>query len=70
MDKLYFESHEEFFAKIGDSYLHPTSCGDNIYSTSVEEMYQHFKARLVEELMVKSPELLEPAELIDTRPVD
>ncbi len=65
-----FTDHVDFFKKVGDSHLGPKSYGECFYPVSVEEMYQYFKTRLVEELMVKSPELLEPAELIDTKPVD
>jgi hypothetical protein len=46
-----FENHQEFFKCVGDHGLHPTSFGEGIYSISVEEMYQHFKARLFAELM-------------------
>ena len=34
-------------------------------NASAEEMYQAFKARLIEELKVESDELLYPADLVD-----
>ena len=34
-------------------------------STDIEEMYQEFKIRLINELSVESPELLERASIVD-----
>ena len=41
-----FKDYEEFFRLVGDKYLFPTSYGENIFDFSIEELYQHIKARL------------------------
>lgn len=44
--KKQFKDHEEFFGTVGDQYLQPTQFGECFWPITVEEMYQHFKARL------------------------
>lgn len=44
-----FSTHKEFFEKVGNDYLHPTYYGENYHSFTIEEMYQHFKARFIDE---------------------
>lgn len=46
------KNYDQFFAKAGESVLHTNSYGESIYSVSVEELYQHFKKRMMEELSV------------------
>jgi hypothetical protein len=48
-DKLEFKTHEDFFQAVGDCYLHPMTFGESPNPVSVEEMYQHFKARMLDE---------------------
>lgn len=50
-----FKDHKDFFNTIGSQYLHPSQWGESIFPVSVEEMYLHFKARLMEELIVSLP---------------
>ncbi len=45
-----YKDYTEFFAKIGDQYLHPTAYGESFYHFTIEEMYQHFKERMMTEL--------------------
>lgn len=47
-------TYEEFFAVNGDSLLHPTLNGEAINSITIEEMYQHFKARLLAETVTNT----------------
>lgn len=49
-----YENHEEFFKNLGDRW---------VGHVTVEEMYQHFKSRLVTEVAVNSDELMNYAEL-------
>ena len=48
-----YKNQVEFFEKCGDDYLQPKSFGECIYPVTVEEMYQHFKSRLIDELKVR-----------------
>ena len=48
-----FNDHEEFFRSCGDYHLE-TSYFECERSFSVDEMYEHFKARLMEELKANS----------------
>ena len=53
--------HEEFFRKWGDCRLY-----DRLDSGfPIEDMYQAFKGRLISEVGVSSPELLNLGELVD-----
>ena len=63
-----FKSHEKFFERVGESYIEPIRWGECLWPVSVEEMYQHFKARLLTEIAVESPELLNRAELVAVTP--
>lgn len=65
MSNKEFSTHELFFERVGGDYLHPTCYGESIWHVTVEEMYQHFKKRLITELAVSSPELLQHAEIFD-----
>ena len=60
-----YKTHQEFFDKCGDQWLHPKQYGECIYSCTVEEMYQHFKARLAEELVVDAPDLRVMGRLVE-----
>ena len=62
-----YKDYNDFFEKCGDQWLHPTQFGECIYPMTVEEMYQHFKTRLLSEIAVESPELLNRAEVIDIK---
>ena len=62
-----YKDYNDFFEKCGDQWLHPTQFGECIYPMTVEEMYQHFKSRIIAELAVKSEEMLYSAELFDTQ---
>lgn len=53
--KREYETHQEFFEKAGDQWLHPMQYGECFYAVTVEEMYQHFKARLMEETEIDAP---------------
>ena len=46
-----FENHEEFFRRVGDAGLHPTSWGECLFPVRVEDMYQFFKARMQAEAL-------------------
>jgi hypothetical protein len=63
-----FKTYESFFERTGDSYIEPIRWGECLWPVSVEEMYQHFKARLISEIAAESPELLERAKLVDVAP--
>lgn len=49
--KQEYETHEDFFKNVGDTYLHPSFYDIN-FPITVEEMYQHFKSRMMEELEI------------------
>lgn len=53
-----YKGHKEFFDTVGDCFLRPEifSC---TWSVTVEETYQHFKTRMLDELHEKQ----EPPEL-------
>lgn len=57
-----FENHEEFFEHMGETVVR-TKFYETDCHISVEEMYQHFKARLISEVFVISEELLSPVDL-------
>jgi len=60
-----YKSQEDFFDKVGEHALYPKFYGDCLWPVSVEEMYKHFKERLIEELAGRSDELLGDVELYD-----
>lgn len=60
-----YEDHQEFFAKCGDKWLQPKEFGECLFPVKVEEMYQHFKARLKVELAVDAPDLRAMGVLVD-----
>lgn len=41
-----WNNEQEFFEKAGDQWLHPMQYGECFWPVTIEEMYQHFKARL------------------------
>jgi hypothetical protein len=45
-----FESHEQFFDYAGDHFIQPRSRGECYFPVTVEELYRHFKARMLYEL--------------------
>lgn len=45
-----FKNYDEFFESVGDHDLHPKYWGECHYPVAVEELYQHFKARLLREM--------------------
>ena len=45
-----FKDYREFFEKNGDAYIKPVKFGECIFPVTVEEMYQHFKARMWDEI--------------------
>jgi hypothetical protein len=45
-----FKDFSDFFEKVGDNYLHPTQYGEIVWPISVEELYQHFKSRILCEI--------------------
>ena len=51
-----FKDYTDFFDKCGDDWLHPRQYGGCIWPVTVEEMYQHFKDRMVAELNEKAPD--------------
>ena len=61
-----YSDHKEFFDKCGDQWIHPTSYGECFYPVTIEEMYAHFKSRLISEVAGKSEELLYSVELFDS----
>lgn len=46
------ETYHKFFECCGDHWIHPKVYGECIFACTVEEMYQHFKARMVDELNI------------------
>lgn len=50
-----FDSQEEFFEHVGDMFIEPKQFGECLWPVTVEELYQHFKARLIAELHVIPP---------------
>ena len=48
-----YKDQVEFFERCGDQYIHPKSYGECTYSVTVEEMYQHFKSRMMIDLQVR-----------------
>lgn len=58
--------YKDFFDHAGEHYVHPKTYGESLYPVTVEELYQHFKTRLINEISVRSDELLNDAEIIDT----
>lgn len=59
----------ELFSRHSDLYVE-LYIYDIGYSIRVEDLYQAFKGRLMQELAVASPELLEPAHLFDNTDED
>lgn len=53
MSEQRFNNHKDFFSYCGRHYLHPKIYGECFNPVSVEEMYQHFKARMIEELEIE-----------------
>jgi hypothetical protein len=45
-----YKDWREFFARAGSDYCTRSSGVTNIWPVTVEEMYQHFRARLIHEL--------------------
>ena len=60
-----YENHKEFFERAGDDCIHPKSFGECYWPVTVEEMYQHFKARLMEETAIDAPDLRVMGKLVD-----
>lgn len=58
-----YKDSKDFFDKCGKHFI-KTELGD-IQIVSVEDMYQHFKARMIDELRVNSSELLYFAKLVE-----
>lgn len=58
------EDYEDFFRQFGHR-DQPLVNAQEWNLPTVERMYQAFKARIIAELRVTTPELLERAELID-----
>jgi hypothetical protein len=44
-----FKDHNAMFDRIGESYLYPKQFGECIWPVSIEDLYQAFKARMLEE---------------------
>jgi len=44
-----FKNQVDFFEKCGDNYISPKLYGECIYSVTVEEMYEYFRARFCDE---------------------
>jgi hypothetical protein len=57
-------NQEQFFGVFGDEYVRVHSYPAH-REVRVEDLYQHFKARLMAELAVSSPELLQLASLAE-----
>jgi len=51
-----FKDHHDLFEKVGEQYLHPKYWGESIWPVSVEDLYQAFKARMLEEQAASAPE--------------
>jgi hypothetical protein len=49
-------THEQFFGVHGDDYVRLFSFGDD-RDMRVEDLYQHFKNRIMAELAVQAPDL-------------
>ena len=63
--KRKYETHQEFFDKAGNDWLHPLSFGECYWPVTVEEMYQHFKARMMEETAIAAPDLRTMGKIVD-----
>jgi len=63
---MQFKNHNEFFEYTGDYHIKAITYGVDC-SFEVEEMYQHFKARLLEELAATSLKLHEADEEFSPR---
>lgn len=48
-----FQDQETFFAHVGHHVLFPKFYGETYWAVTVEEFYQHFKARLIVELAAR-----------------
>jgi hypothetical protein len=48
-----FKSHQEFFAKVGDDCVNSSSFCETSFPVTVEEMYHHFKSRMIHDLLVR-----------------
>lgn len=55
-----FENYDDFFYKCGDAFVHPKNYGECIWPVSVEELFYHFKTRLIEELETEHGDLIRP----------
>ncbi len=42
---------KELFEEAGEAYLHPTQFGESLVHFTIEELYQAFKERMMEELL-------------------
>jgi hypothetical protein len=63
--KLEYETHQEFFDRVGDNWIHPRVYGESLWPVTVEEMYQHFKARLMDETAIDAPDLRTMGKIVD-----
>jgi hypothetical protein len=64
-----FDTYQEFFERCED-YVLVARFYECDQQFTVEEMYQHFKARLIAELKVQSDELLDCADLVAVEDLD
>jgi hypothetical protein len=53
MFKQEYETYDDFFKQAGEAYVRINIYGTD-YSIRLEEMYEHFKTRMIEELNISS----------------
>ncbi len=59
MEKQEFKSYTEFFKNCGDNYLHPKQFNECIFPCTIEEIYIHFRNRMITELETEHGDLIQ-----------
>lgn len=49
MSKKTFETYKDMFEVIGDNLIYPQAWGECLWPITIEELYQHFRDRLLNE---------------------
>lgn len=52
-----FETWGDLFDRVGESYMRPVQQGHCIWPVSIEDLYQGFKARLIDEIQEAAMQL-------------
>ena len=59
MKEQNFKDHIEFFETCGEQYLHPKQYGECIFPCTIEEVYIHFRNRIITEIETEHGDLIQ-----------